>query len=181
MFWRSSFASRTSARSATSRARSNGWPLQASGAITRPLSAARPGPQCEFDYFLIASGVLFEDARQVIQWARAGTELAALMDPNADSKRRRSIEDAASSWHALTPGMTFLDHARELGWTGTGESVKRAVSDRAIREARKGVTNEEHARRTRAERLPAERRRGRSMCSQTHWWLSSSQLTSDAT
>jgi len=114
--------------------------------------------ESEFDYFLIASGVLFDDARQVIQWARAGAELARLMDPDADIRRRRPIEKAAESWHAPAPGMTFLDRARDLGWM-SDDKVRVVVSRRALEEVKAGIPNEERARRSRAERLPAERRR----------------------
>jgi hypothetical protein len=111
----------------------------------------------EFDYFLIASGVFHEDARKVIQWARAGLELAAMMDPAADSNRRRSIDEAAKAWNPVGPGLSFLQRARELGWLA-GDTVKVAVSRRALEEARTGVTNEEHARRARTDRLSVERR-----------------------
>lgn len=112
----------------------------------------------EFDYFLIASGVFHEDARKVIQWAKAGPELAAMMDPGAEPERRRPIEVAATAWHSAGPGADFIQRARELGWLAGENTVKVAVSKRALEEARTGVTNEEHARRARIERMPEARR-----------------------
>lgn len=114
--------------------------------------------ESEFDYFLISSGVFHEDARKVIQWARAGAELAAMMDPEADASRRRPIEVAAEAWRPAGPGPGFLQRARELGWLAGNDSVKVAVSRRALEEARTGVTKEEQARQARTERLPTGRR-----------------------
>ena len=102
----------------------------------------------QFDYFLIASGVHFDDARRVIQWAKVGTKLAALMDPTAPTDRRRPIDQAAKTWHSPGAGVGFVDRARELGWVADGRSVKRAVSRRALQEAKAGQTNEEHAERS---------------------------------
>lgn len=112
----------------------------------------------EFDYFLIASGVFHEDARKVIQWAKAGAQLAAMMDPAAGKDRRRPIEDASSAWHSAGPGASFVQRARELGWLASDDTVKVAVSRRALEEARTGVTKEEHARQARTDRMPQARR-----------------------
>lgn len=112
----------------------------------------------EFDYFLIASGVFHEDARRVIQWAKVGGDLAAMMDPAADSERRRPIDDAAKGWHSAGPSASFLQRARELGWLASDNTVKVAVSKRALEEARTGVSKEEHARQARTERLQPARR-----------------------
>jgi hypothetical protein len=111
----------------------------------------------EFDYFLIASGINLEDARRVIQWAKVGSQLAAMMDPAAGADRRRPIEEAASSWKSAGAGASFVQRARELGWVGSNEAVRVAVSKRALEQARSGVTNEEHARKSRTERLTTAR------------------------
>lgn len=115
----------------------------------------------EFDYFLIASGVHFEDARRVIQWGKVGTLLASIMDPAAEPERRRPIEEAALEWRSAGPSRSFMQRARELGWLageGSSRPVKVAVSGRALEEARTGLTNEARARQARTDRLPATRR-----------------------
>jgi hypothetical protein len=112
----------------------------------------------EFDYFLIASGVFLEDARRVIQWAKVGSALATMMDPEADASRRRSIDDAAKAWRTAGPGVSLTQKARELGWLAGDKDLKPAVSRRALERARTGVTSEQHARQSRESRLAAARR-----------------------
>jgi hypothetical protein len=112
----------------------------------------------EFDYFLISSGVFHDDARRVIQWAKIGADIAAMMDPSADASLRRPIEEASSSWHPSGPGASFVQRARELGWLAGEGTVRVAVSKRALEQARSGVTNEAHAKRAREERITGGRR-----------------------
>lgn len=111
----------------------------------------------EFDYFLVAMGVRQEDARSVIAWNEKSAKLAPLMNPNANGRQRRSIEQAAESWHAPGPE-SFLARAQRLGWIDRHGGMRPAVSRRARQTIRAGMTNEEHALRARAERIAKGRR-----------------------
>ena len=113
----------------------------------------------EFDYFLIDCGVSHQDAQRAIEWSRTGTKLAALMDPAADRRRRRPVEEAGKDWPGTALGKEFLTEARRLGWLADDGATKPVVSTRALEQARSGVTKERQALERRTERLPLERRR----------------------
>ena len=62
--------------------------------------------ECELDYFLIACDLRHEDISRIVAYTREGAALAPLMDRNADSDKRRTLEDAAAAWPA--PGQETL-------------------------------------------------------------------------
>jgi len=114
--------------------------------------------EAEFDYFLIAWDIPFEDAARVLAWNADGVSLAPLMDRSANGERRRPLAEAATSWHAPA-AEGLVERARRLGWlTETGRS-KVPVSSRAQVQAKHGMTKDQLARLSRAERIPAPRRR----------------------
>jgi hypothetical protein len=116
--------------------------------------------ECELDYFLIACDLGHDDIARVAAYTREGTTLAPMMDRNAESDRRRTLEAAAAAWHSPAPE-TLVERARRLGWTrGETSNVLRAapVPPRARARQAHGMTKDEHAQRSRAERLSAERK-----------------------
>jgi hypothetical protein len=117
--------------------------------------------ECELDYFLIACDLEYDDVSRVLAYTREGVALAQMMDRDADSVQRRSLEDAAAGWHAPIPE-TLIHRAQRLGWTRNGKtaSLRAApVPPRARARQALGITKDEHARRTRAQRLAPSRKR----------------------
>ena len=117
--------------------------------------------ECELDYFLIACDLRHEDISRIVAYTREGGTLAPMMDRNADSDRRRPLEEAAANWNS--PGQeTLITRAQRLGWTrGDASRVLRAAPLPPRVRARQvhGVSMDEHAQQTRADRLSPERRR----------------------
>jgi hypothetical protein len=114
--------------------------------------------ECEFDYFLIACDVAYDDISRVLAWNRRGKDLAPSMISD-DLAKRRPIEKAASSWRSPT-GETLVDRAARRGWTNTRGSLRPPpVPARARTLASHGVTMDEHARQQRENQIPAPRRR----------------------
>ena len=89
----------------------------------------------EFDYFLIATGVQRDDAARVLAYNKRSKELVPFMDPHADKRRRRPLEQAAREYQAADSLNTDLAaKAVELGWAGkTGQltAEKSPVGERA--------------------------------------------------
>lgn len=117
--------------------------------------------ECELDYFLIACDLSHEDISRIVAYTREGGALAPLMDRNAGSDKRRTLEEAAGAWHS--PGQeTLITRAQRLGWTRSeaSRSLRAAPLPPRVR-ARQvhGISMDEHAQQTRADRLSAERRR----------------------
>lgn len=114
--------------------------------------------ECEFDYFLVACDVGYDEISRVLAWNRRGKDLAPAM-MSEDARKRRPIEVAAQSWHSPT-GETLLDRAHRNGWTTARGSLRRPpVPERALSRLRHGVSRDEHARRQRALQIPPDRRR----------------------
>lgn len=112
----------------------------------------------ELDYFLIACGMHYEDVSRVLAYNKGAKALAPMMDKQAEPGRRRSLEEAASGWHSPT-GQSLAARAEDLGWTLKGGALRASpIPERARAQAKHGTTFEEHARRQRVERIPAERR-----------------------
>lgn len=97
----------------------------------------------EFDYFLIATGVQRDDAARVLAYNKRSKELVPFMDPNADKRRRRPLEQAAKEYQAADSLNTDLAvKAVELGWTGESGQLtvkkspvgRRALDNRTRRE-----------------------------------------------
>src|SRR5215475_3895302 len=78
----------------------------------------------EFDYFLIAEGVPYEDVSRVVAWSRAGATLAPGMVSD-DAHTRRPFKDAAAAWPGDT-GESLEARARRLGWLATPRAEKPA-------------------------------------------------------
>ncbi|HEX9520917.1 MAG TPA: hypothetical protein VF940_32640 [Streptosporangiaceae bacterium] len=102
-----------------------------------------------------------DDISRIAAYTREGAALAPLMDRNANSDRRRLLEEAAAAWHS--PGQeTLITRAQRLGWTRseTSRSLRAAPLPPRVR-ARQvhGMTMDEHAQQTRSHRLSPERRR----------------------
>jgi hypothetical protein len=116
--------------------------------------------KAEFDYFLIACEVAFEDAARVLAHRKESAELAPLMDREADRRNRRPLEEAAKAYHP--PGFEGLVEAAErLGWRNPNApgGIGSPVPERARQRAKGGESKEEQASQRRAERIPAKRRR----------------------
>jgi hypothetical protein len=133
-----------------------------SGAWRRYRTALGPAEwrECELDYFLIACDLRHEDISRIVAYTREGAALAPLMDRNADTDKRRTLEDAAAAWHS--PGQeTLLKRAQRLGWTRSETSpLLRAapLPPRVRARQAHGMSMDEHAQQTRARRLIPERR-----------------------
>ena len=83
------------------------------------------------------------------------------MDRDADPGRRRAFEEASAAWHAPTPE-TLIKRAQRLGWTrGETSATLRAapLPQRARARQAHGMSMDEHARRTREQRITSQRRR----------------------
>jgi hypothetical protein len=116
--------------------------------------------QCELDYFLIACDLSYDDVSRVLSYTREGVAIVQMMDRDVDNAQRRSLEDAAASWHSPAPE-TLLERAQRLGWTrNTKTTSLRAapVPPRARARQSLGMSKDEHARKTRAQRLSSSRR-----------------------
>jgi hypothetical protein len=114
--------------------------------------------ECEFDYFLIACDVAFDDVDRAIRTHRLGGTTRNMMNPYAEPGQRRDLEDAARAWHAATPE-TLPDRAARLGWVVKDEQ-RVPLSKRQLSELRAGgVSMEDQARDRRSERLSAKQRR----------------------
>ena len=59
--------------------------------------------QCEFDYFLIACDVPYDDAARVLAWGKAGAEIGAMMKPDAPKQSRRSLDEAGLTYQGAGP------------------------------------------------------------------------------
>jgi hypothetical protein len=116
--------------------------------------------ECEFDYFLIACDLGYDDISRILAYTGEGSALAPLMDREADPARRRTFEEAGAAWHAPVPE-TLINRAQRLGWTKgqTGSALRAAPLPRRIRARQAhGMSMDEHARRTRQERITTQRR-----------------------
>jgi hypothetical protein len=116
--------------------------------------------ECELDYFLISCDLSHEDVSRVLAYTRKGGDLAAMMDREANSGRRRTLAQASEAWRAPTPE-TLLERARRLGWTrGETEELRSPpLSPRVRARQAHGGSLEENARNERARRISARRRR----------------------
>jgi hypothetical protein len=117
--------------------------------------------ECELDYFLIACDLRDEDISRIVAYTREAGALAPLMDRNADSHKRRPLEEAAAAWHS--PGQeTLITRAQRLGWTRSEASPSLRAPPLPPRvRARQvhGISMDEHAQQTRSQRLSTDRRR----------------------
>src|SRR6266700_8317810 len=59
--------------------------------------------ECELDYFLIACDLQYDDVSRVLSYTRDSAEIAEMMNRDADTSQRRSLEDAATTWNAPIP------------------------------------------------------------------------------
>ncbi len=117
--------------------------------------------ECELDYFLIACDLRHEDISRILAYTREGAALAPMMDQNANGTQRRTIEEAAASWHSPAQE-TLIRRAQRLGWTRseTSKTLRAAPLPKRVRARQaNGMTMDEHAQQTRARRLKEIRRR----------------------
>lgn len=115
--------------------------------------------ECELDYFLIACDLQYDDISRVLSYTRESAEVAEMMDRDADTSRRRSLEDAATNWNAPGPE-TLIERAQRLGWTRNEKtnSLRAApVSPRVRSRQAHGISKDEQAKRNRTERLAPSR------------------------
>jgi hypothetical protein len=115
--------------------------------------------ECELDYFLIACDLQYDDVSRVLSYTRESAEIAEMMDRDADTARRRSLEDAATHWNAPIPE-TLIERARRLGWTRNekSSSLRAApVSPRVRSRQAHGISKDEQTKRNRAEKLTPSR------------------------
>ena len=116
----------------------------------------------EFDYFLMAEGVRFEDVSQIAARSRAGALLAPGFVSN-DPRQRRPLAAAASTWPSDT-GESLEARGRRLGWlppratapTSPISSYARAVARDALPLGTRAVA---YKLRNAVAALPATRRR----------------------
>ena len=116
---------------------------------------------CEFDYFLIACDLGYDDISRIVAYTHEGAALAPMMDREADPGLRRTFEEASAAWHAPTPE-TLVNRAQRLGWTKgqTSATLRAAPLPRRVRARQAhGMSMDEHARRAREQRITAERLR----------------------
>lgn len=112
----------------------------------------------EYDYFLISCALERDDVARVLAWNADSAKLAPLMDREAPAKQRRPLEKAAANW-VSTGSEPLLGRAQRLGWLNKGGQLAASPVPRRARVlATTGMTMDEHARRARAERIPADRR-----------------------
>lgn len=114
--------------------------------------------ECEFDYFLIGCDLAYEDVYRAIKWHKLGERTRAMMDRDADPRKRRSLEKAATAYHAAGPE-TLIDKAARLGWTTKTGKPRSPLSERQQAKQASGKTFEEQARERRQKRITAKRRR----------------------
>jgi hypothetical protein len=111
--------------------------------------------ECELDYFLIACDLQYDDVSRVLSYTRDSAEIAEMMNRDADTSQRRSLEDAATTWNAPIPE-TLVQRAQRLGWTRheKSNSLRAApVSARARSRQAHGISKDEQAKRSRTQRL----------------------------
>jgi hypothetical protein len=114
---------------------------------------------CEFDYFLIACDLAFDDVYRAIKWHRLGEATRAMMDPHAQPSTRRPLEQAAAAYHAAGPE-TLIQKAERLHWITKNGNSRSPLSGRQQRiQASNGKTLEAQARLRRVQRIPRQRRR----------------------
>jgi hypothetical protein len=114
--------------------------------------------EAEFDYFLIANDLRYEDAQNILRYNKHSYEVHPLMDHTAGPEQRRSFAEAAASWNRLN--LNLVERAKELGWiTDTGKLRKPPVGDRSRTKAQHGVSKDQLAAKNREERLTAKRRK----------------------
>lgn len=114
--------------------------------------------ECEFDYFLIACGASYSDVQRLLSWDRArSADLARAMESTEPAKRRDLVK-ASTAWQSPT-GLSLTELALRQGWTkASGVLRVPPAPQRALARARHGMSADEHARRSREGRLPADRR-----------------------
>jgi hypothetical protein len=116
--------------------------------------------ECEFDYFLIACDLGYDDISRIVAYTREGSALAPLMDREADPGRRRAFEEASAAWHAPTPE-TLVNRAQRLGWTKgqTSGALRAAPLPRRVRSRQAhGMSMDEHAKHSREQKITGQRR-----------------------
>jgi hypothetical protein len=116
--------------------------------------------ECEFDYFLIACDLRYDDISRIVAYTGEGGSLAPLMNRDADHIHRRTFEEASAAWHAPTLE-TLVSRAQRLGWTrGETSATLRAtpLSQRVRARQTHGMSMDEHARRAREQRITDQRR-----------------------
>jgi hypothetical protein len=114
---------------------------------------------CEFDYFLIACDLEYDDVYRAIKWHKLGDTTRAMMDQNAPPKTRRPFEQAAAAYHAAGPE-TLLARAERLRWITRTGKPRSPLSDRQrAKQAAGGKTVEQQARERRQQRLTEAQRR----------------------
>jgi hypothetical protein len=116
--------------------------------------------ECEFDYFLIACDLGYDDISRIVAYIGEGGALAPLMDRDADPGRRRAFAEASAAWHAPTPE-TLINRAQRLGWTRgeTSATLRAAPLPQRVRARQAhGMSMDEHARRAREQRISSQRR-----------------------
>jgi|SRR5215471_2503084 len=86
--------------------------------------------RAEFDYFLIACELSWDDVSRVIAWNKAGSTIGELMNHDAPRSQRRSLADASAAWHARGPE-TLEQMAARLGWANDGRLRLAPISSRA--------------------------------------------------
>lgn len=114
--------------------------------------------ECEFDYFLIACGAEYSDVQRLLTWDKArAVELAGAME-SEDARERRPLERISESWQSPT-GLSLSELAERQGWTKkSGELRVSPAPQRARTRARHGLTMDEQARQSRANKIAATRR-----------------------
>ncbi len=112
----------------------------------------------EFDYFLIACGAQYGDVQRLLTWDRArAVELAAAMESDNPAERR-SLPEVSAQWPSPS-GTPLAELAERQGWTKDDGQLRVAPApQRARARARTGLTMDEQARQSRAERLGPQRR-----------------------
>jgi hypothetical protein len=113
---------------------------------------------CEFDYFLIACDLEYDDVYRAIKWHRLGEATRSMMDQNAQPAKRRPLEQAAAAYHAAGPE-TLMQKAERLHWIGKSGKPRSPLSDRQrAQQASGGKTLEAQARSRREEKISLQRR-----------------------
>jgi hypothetical protein len=114
--------------------------------------------ESEFDYFLIANGLRYEDAQNVFRYNQHSKQVHPMMTATAEADKRRPFKEAAANWNRHN--MNLEERAQELGWlTDSGKLRKPPIGDRSRTQAQHGVSKDELAAKNRVERLTVARRR----------------------
>ena len=115
--------------------------------------------ECEFDYFLIACDLEYEDVYRAIKWNKLGDTTRAMMDRDAPPDKRRPLEQAVAAYRAPGPE-TLLERAERLRWITKGGKPRSPLSGRQrAKQKSGGKTVEQQAREARQQRLSPEQRR----------------------